>query len=129
MRQQPSCSSMFLRKSPTHLLSFFFQAEDGIRYGHVTGVQTCALPISRFIFARSRPRPRGKKHWASPSAKGQSPRCINTWRRMASKNRCNLTAGTRQYSDGQGAEAIPTRSKEGSRQKFLRLERRGSYER
>src|SRR5207253_4004920 len=25
---------------------FFFQAEDGIRYGHVTGVQTCALPIS-----------------------------------------------------------------------------------
>src|SRR5690625_6844530 len=26
---------------------FFFQAEDGIRAGHVTGVQTCALPISR----------------------------------------------------------------------------------
>src|SRR6267142_4590310 len=25
---------------------FFFQAEDGIRYCHVTGVQTCALPIS-----------------------------------------------------------------------------------
>src|SRR5690606_39773671 len=31
--------------------SFFFQAEDGIRDFHVTGVQTCALPISenRFI--------------------------------------------------------------------------------
>src|SRR6266508_4013466 len=27
-------------------LHFFFQAEDGIRDGHVTGVQTCALPIS-----------------------------------------------------------------------------------
>src|SRR5690625_6975046 len=26
-------------------LHFFFQAEDGIRDGHVTGVQTCALPI------------------------------------------------------------------------------------
>src|SRR5690625_5586331 len=26
-------------------LCFFFQAEDGIRDGHVTGVQTCALPI------------------------------------------------------------------------------------
>src|SRR5690606_40113271 len=26
---------------------FFFQAEDGIRSFHVTGVQTCALPISR----------------------------------------------------------------------------------
>src|SRR5690606_39741904 len=25
----------------------FFQAEDGIRDFHVTGVQTCALPISR----------------------------------------------------------------------------------
>src|SRR5215510_8395474 len=25
---------------------FFFQAEGGIRDGHVTGVQTCALPIS-----------------------------------------------------------------------------------
>src|SRR5690606_40295059 len=27
-------------------LFFFFQAEDGIRDFHVTGVQTCALPIS-----------------------------------------------------------------------------------
>src|SRR5207253_4748915 len=28
-----------------HVFFFFFQAEDGIRDGHVTGVQTCALPI------------------------------------------------------------------------------------
>src|SRR5690606_40527630 len=28
------------------LCYFFFQAEDGIRDFHVTGVQTCALPIS-----------------------------------------------------------------------------------
>src|SRR5690606_39731122 len=28
------------------LVYFFFQAEDGIRDFHVTGVQTCALPIS-----------------------------------------------------------------------------------
>src|SRR5215510_7888060 len=28
-----------------YLCFFFFQAEDGIRDGHVTGVQTCALPI------------------------------------------------------------------------------------
>src|SRR5690625_7246987 len=27
------------------MLCLFFQAEDGIRDGHVTGVQTCALPI------------------------------------------------------------------------------------
>ena len=30
------------------ILSFFFQAEDGIRDYDVTGVQTCALPILRF---------------------------------------------------------------------------------
>src|SRR5690348_17424128 len=29
-----------------HINFFFFQAEDGIRDGRVTGVQTCALPIS-----------------------------------------------------------------------------------
>src|SRR5207237_4323009 len=28
---------------------FFFQAEDGIRDSSVTGVQTCALPISRVL--------------------------------------------------------------------------------
>src|SRR5690606_39501003 len=27
----------------------FFQAEDGIRHFHVTGVQTCALPISNAL--------------------------------------------------------------------------------
>src|SRR5690625_7805129 len=32
---------------------FFFQAEDGIRDGHVTGVQTCALPIYPFFTVRA----------------------------------------------------------------------------
>src|SRR5437660_2818750 len=31
---------------------FFFQAEDGIRDGHVTGVQTCALTISDVVLRR-----------------------------------------------------------------------------
>src|SRR5207244_9196515 len=35
--------------------SFFFQAEDGIRDDLVTGVQTCALPISEHL-----PRRRGR---------------------------------------------------------------------
>src|SRR5690606_40583057 len=30
---------------------FFFQAEDGIRDFHVTGVQTCALPIYSIIWS------------------------------------------------------------------------------
>src|SRR5699024_12214410 len=33
-------------------LFFFFQAEDGIRDRNVTGVQTCALPISPAAHAR-----------------------------------------------------------------------------
>src|SRR5690348_2645651 len=32
---------------------FFFQAEDGIRDGRVTGVQTCALPISDTVLHKS----------------------------------------------------------------------------
>src|SRR5215208_5635184 len=55
-RSLPLVSSTYLLRSrsthPRHpangrSLGFFFQAEDGIRDGHVTGVQTCALPISR----------------------------------------------------------------------------------
>src|SRR5256886_14849095 len=38
------------------LFFFFFQAEDGIRDLTVTGVQTCALPISRGPSWRARPR-------------------------------------------------------------------------
>src|SRR5690606_39861154 len=35
---------------------FFFQAEDGIRDFHVTGVQTCALPILSGVFVAARGR-------------------------------------------------------------------------
>src|SRR5690606_39626940 len=34
-------------RPPAFVCAFFFQAEDGIRDFHVTGVQTCALPIWR----------------------------------------------------------------------------------
>src|SRR5690606_40718817 len=38
----------------SYMFFFFFQAEDGIRDFHVTGVQTCALPIfTRWWRARS----------------------------------------------------------------------------
>src|SRR5690348_17786258 len=45
---------MFLFPSVVVLFFFFFQAEDGIRDGRVTGVQTCALPI--FAAALQGPR-------------------------------------------------------------------------
>src|SRR6266542_5775243 len=47
-----------MRKSSASLLFFFFQAEDGIRDATVTGVQTCALPISRPCRWRRAPAPR-----------------------------------------------------------------------
>src|SRR5207248_4217119 len=41
---------------------FFFQAEDGIRDRTVTGVQTCALPISEqlYVIRGSRPQSRAR---------------------------------------------------------------------
>src|SRR5690606_6107009 len=50
---------------------FFFQAEDGIRDFHVTGVQTCALPIS-FPQARARGGDAGDD--ARPRGRHQPPR-------------------------------------------------------
>src|SRR5256885_5536216 len=51
---------------------FFFQAEDGIRDYKVTGVQTCALPISHPAQRR-----RGQKGEAEgqPTAKNTNSRC------------------------------------------------------
>src|SRR5258708_9678560 len=47
-RNRRSSDWFFLRFLPYENYSFFFfQAEDGIRDDLVTGVQTCALPISR----------------------------------------------------------------------------------
>src|SRR6478672_7152271 len=47
---------------------FFFQAEDGIRYLIVTGVQTCALPISAC-------RPRAYRRSADAAPPMRRPRC------------------------------------------------------
>src|SRR5690606_41078292 len=56
--QQVACGLVSGRQR--EVLFFFFQAEDGIRDFHVTGVQTCALPISR--------NPRLSSRWKSPNA-------------------------------------------------------------
>src|SRR5215216_5705793 len=58
---------------------FFFQAEDGIRDDLVTGVQTCALPISRL--GSTRPPPlrllgpaaRARDLAADPSRRDEQP--------------------------------------------------------
>src|SRR5437867_9006482 len=46
--------------------SFFFQAEDGIRDRTVTGVQTCALPISPRARARRARRRRDRRGTRAP---------------------------------------------------------------
>src|SRR6266508_4888537 len=68
---------------------FFFQAEDGIRDGHVTGVQTCALPIS-WRCRRSTPPCRtphptwnGSPSWGSPG--GSATRWSAPPRRSAAR--------------------------------------------
>src|SRR2546429_6740682 len=49
------------------LVFFFFQAEDGIRDVAVTGVQTCALPISYCFTNCSAARPKKTAKTASAS--------------------------------------------------------------
>src|SRR5207248_7401613 len=41
---------------------FFFQAEDGIRDRTVTGVQTCALPISPQVLVHRQPGAKSSTH-------------------------------------------------------------------
>src|SRR5271165_2558868 len=69
---------------------FFFQAEDGIRYFHVTGVQTCALPLSAsFIFAH---RQSAKSRLKSQPKKSEAPGPESS---HSTLERCSLTEGRR----------------------------------
>src|SRR5438309_2659678 len=52
---------------------FFFQAEDGIRDGTVTGVQTCALPISRMSGVHASPQRTARARDAAPGGPSVSP--------------------------------------------------------
>src|SRR5688500_8540381 len=58
---------------------FFFQAEDGIRDYKVTGVQTCALPISR---SRKRSRTRHRRPRSS----------ISSWKAAITRLACSNPA-------------------------------------
>src|SRR5436190_3445849 len=75
-------------------LVFFFQAEDGIRDHCVTGVQTCALPIS--LCAGTRGTLRGKDRRVT--------RCGFRDIRHISKGAFGLTFGTRSEERRVGKE-------------------------
>src|SRR5437870_6151446 len=82
---------------------FFFQAEDGIRDGHVTGVQTCALPILRAhapaqgVGERLRERDR-----VALDGRSEERRVGKEWRSALSPGdeRTNAPAGLREPSRG-----------------------------
>src|SRR6266511_6009678 len=85
---------------------FFFQAEDGIRDFHVTGVQTCALPISISPAARDGDRARG---WEGPAPRGAAPRPSDARR---GTRRSRASAGAPAASRGRCASRPPPRSEE-----------------
>src|SRR5438309_10040001 len=70
---------------------FFFQAEDGIRDGTVTGVQTCALPISWSRASRPRCTPAPYKEGRpARRRRGSAPRSGGSaggWPRSRSEER------------------------------------------
>src|SRR5256884_2820501 len=87
-----------------HLLFvFFFQAEDGIRDVAVTGVQTCALPISVFSLPSplGGPRPRRSPGRAQP---GQSPQTQPRGRRVPARH-----APTQSRPEPRGNVPVPER--------------------
>src|SRR5207248_5191902 len=63
---------------------FFFQAEDGIRDRTVTGVQSCALPISAGAGSRSGNRfvvrGRSRVHWRGLSACSEQSWFPSSWK-------------------------------------------------
>src|SRR5204862_4530049 len=69
---------------------FFFQAADGIRALYVTGVQTCALPIS---IRGHRPPPR--REWLPASSRPSSTRLQRRGdRKSACRERVDITEAT-----------------------------------
>src|SRR5689334_5176014 len=73
---------------------FFFQAEDGIRDGTVTGVQTCALPISpaSTVETTTSPRPGTCTSRATRPRRMTSSRSAfsPSWKRYSPSRKCTL---------------------------------------
>src|SRR6266511_4670295 len=65
------------------LFFFFFQAEDGIRDFHVTGVQTCALPI---LIPTTPPESAIARSWSSERLRG--------WCAIARHDECEASTGS-----------------------------------
>src|SRR5215471_19877106 len=85
------CFFISSRKGCSLHFFFFFQAEDGIRDLYVTGVQTCALPISTTADAGSTAC---SAAWPSTAARYRTgPRSASTTRRSPSTGPLDLHVG------------------------------------
>src|SRR2546425_289064 len=80
------------------MLFFFFQAEDGIRDKLVTGVQTCALPISAGT-CDTGPRPK----------RSRSRRTRSRLRREGPRDCLSALAGRRRPAGGGRTRRLPPR--------------------
>src|SRR5438105_15517208 len=91
---------------------FFFQAEDGIRAPLVTGVQTCALPISGLqpsvARARERFRPPGADPARAPGAPGAFARAPR-FRRRSEERRVGKECRSEGSSDRQISDELKTK--------------------
>src|SRR5256885_4093792 len=89
------------RSRRVELLIFFFQAEDGIRDYKVTGVQTCALPISATCRpSRSRATPSTGAATCSPAAS-----CSGSWSAARSSSPATpITPSWRRCASGRSEE-------------------------
>src|SRR6266496_5120797 len=88
---------------------FFFQAEDGIRDLYVTGVQTCALPISLLAEQDSKPgrAPSAKRVTAKPAAssgeRAASRRAAPSRARTAAKATAKPAAASKTATSSESA--------------------------
>src|SRR6266487_2524401 len=127
---------------------FFFQAEDGIRDGRVTGVQTCALPIceasrwpiavgipssvetrgSRIEFASHRPSSVKVEMRARPSRACRTGRRLTTSSAAATPSPSGMAhspascTGTSAHAQPGSGYAAPYASRAGSRYTTIRVE-------
>src|SRR5699024_11533503 len=87
----------------------FFQAEDGIRDRNVTGVQTCALPISPLLPHSCDESPESVRDWPTTSL----PTASHTARSVAGASCTTCPASGRKPSNNvRASSASPERSEE-----------------
>src|SRR5690625_7512644 len=111
---------------------FFFQAEDGIRAGHVTGVQTCALPICpRAQQVQQGPRAQQARHepgtW-SPPRRRESTGCMVPYR-IPTDAQNEIRMGPERGQNGKGIRSTSASPRSTARARRSEERRVGNGER